>query len=69
MVWVLENLEWPRTFAIWAQAVKDGRLPEHVPRSPFDVYKRRGEWVDWKTFLGTGRRRWAKREERPLPQE
>lgn len=67
MKWVAENLPWPRTFNIWAKAVKDGLVPKEIPRSPASVYQVRGEWVDWKTFLGTGRKRHARASERPLP--
>jgi hypothetical protein len=42
-----------KTWENWRRFDKR-KLPDKVPRNPNSVYKRRGTWVSWGDFLGTG---------------
>ena len=38
----------------WDDYIKSNELPPDVPRDPFSLYKKTGEWKGWGDFLGTG---------------
>ena len=39
----------------WRRYIKKNQLPDDIPRSPEDAYKKRGTWKSWGEFLGTTR--------------
>jgi hypothetical protein len=39
----------------WRRYIKGNQLPDDIPRSPEDAYKKRGTWKSWGEFLGTTR--------------
>ena len=39
----------------WRRYIKKNQLPDDIPRSPEDAYKKRGTWKGWREFLGTTR--------------
>ena len=39
----------------WFKYFKGHELPNGMPKSPFNLYKKTGEWKGWGDFLGTGR--------------
>ena len=42
-----------KSFADWHSYIKVNKIPDDIPRSPKNVYKK--EWIGWGDFLGTGR--------------
>jgi hypothetical protein len=38
----------------WGIYVKSGKLPDNIPRSPDNTYKKQGTWKGWGDWLGTG---------------
>ena len=38
----------------WRDYIKSNELPPDIPRDPFSLYKKTGEWKSWGDFLGTG---------------
>lgn len=52
--WVAEN--WPNVNTVreWEQHVVDNGRPKNIPSNPTKAYTRRGEWISWGDFLGTG---------------
>ena len=39
----------------WRRYIKKNQVPDDIPRSPEDAYKKRGTWKSWGEFLGTTR--------------
>jgi len=50
---VIRKLKIPSKNA-FLELAKEGDLPKGVPKDPADFYKKRGTWIRWGDFLGTG---------------
>ncbi|MDC0545482.1 DEAD/DEAH box helicase family protein [Gammaproteobacteria bacterium] len=49
----------------WFDYTKTGELPDNIPASPDQTYSRKGKWITWGDWLGTGRKQTQQREYLP----
>ncbi len=52
--WVNKNLN-VKSSLEWRKLIGNGAIPDYIPNSPQDVYKK--EWVSWNDFLETNNKR------------
>ena len=46
-----------KTQVEWRDYINSNELPPDIPRDPFSLYRKKGEWKSWGDFLGTKNRK------------